>query len=199
MAKGSLARIWGGAALAALLAVASLCWAGAMEEMESELATDNISSGLAAHARGDHDGAIARYTQAISSGALAKESLAIAYNNRGNAYDDKGDTAKAIADYDQALRLNPLFTETYFNRAFARHRLGNFQDALKDYDRLLSLEPALAGGYFNRSFTWAALGRLDKAVADVRKALELSPGNTKYRDQLQDWQEMQAAPPAKTR
>lgn len=196
---GRLARTFGGAALAALLAAAPPCWAGALEEMESELAGDNISSGLAAHARGDHEGAVARYSLAIASGSLSKENLAIAHNNRGNAYDDMGDTAKAIADYDQALRLNPLFTETYFNRAFARHRLGRYQDALKDYDRLLSLEPSLASGYFNRSFTWAALGRYDKAVADTQKALELSPGNAKYAEQLADWKEALAAHPPKSR
>jgi tetratricopeptide (TPR) repeat protein len=197
---GRFMRIWGGAAVAALLILAApTCWAGALEEIEGELAGDNISSGLAAHARGDHQGAITRYTQALASGSLSKENQAIAYNNRGNAYDDMGDTAKAVADYDQALRLNPMFTETYFNRAFARHRLGRYQEALRDYDRLLSLEPALASGYFNRSFTWAALGRYDKAVTDTQKALELSPGNTKYSDQLRDWQEALAANPPKSR
>jgi tetratricopeptide (TPR) repeat protein len=194
-----LARIWEGVVLAALLGLALPCWAGALEEMASELAGDNISSGRAAHALGDHEGAMVRYTQAISSGTLSKENLAIAYNNRGNAYDDMGETAKALADYDQALRLNPMFSEAYFNRAFVRYRLGRHQEALKDYDRLLSLEPVLASGYFNRSFAWAAMGRYDKAVADVQKALELSPSNSNYMEQLQEWKDSLAAPPAKPR
>jgi tetratricopeptide (TPR) repeat protein len=191
-----LAKVWACVILAASLAWAPLCLAGALDDMETDMAGDNIASGLAAHARGDHDGAIARYTLAIDSKALDKESLAIAYNNRGNAYDDKGQSDKALADYDQAIRLSPAFSEAFYNRAFARHRLGQYEQALQDYDRVLFLEPDLASGYFNRSFTQAALGRYDRAVADVGKALQLSPGNAKYQEQLLDWKEILSSPPA---
>ena len=36
---------------------------------------------------------------------------------RGDVYVLKGDLDKAIADYDQAIKLDPAFAEAYFNRA----------------------------------------------------------------------------------
>src|SRR4029077_16859301 len=57
--------------------------------------------GNAYSAKGDHDRAIADYTQVIN---LDPKS-AIAYNNRGLAYRAKGDLDRAIADYNQAINL----------------------------------------------------------------------------------------------
>jgi len=42
-----------------------------------------------------------------------------AYNGRGNAYQDKGDHDQAIADYTQAIRLDPKYAVAYNNRAYA--------------------------------------------------------------------------------
>lgn len=46
-------------------------------------------------------------TRAIQSGALSGSGLAITFNNRGNAYQSKGDYQRAIQDYDEALRIDP--------------------------------------------------------------------------------------------
>ncbi len=45
----------------------------------------------------------------IQSGREGQKNLAIAFNNRGNAYSDKKDYDRAIADYDAAIRLDPNF------------------------------------------------------------------------------------------
>jgi len=44
-------------------------------------------------------------TAALQSGRLSGKDLASAFNNRGNAYNDKNDYDRAIADFDQAIRL----------------------------------------------------------------------------------------------
>ncbi|MGB6446659.1 MAG: tetratricopeptide repeat protein [Xanthobacteraceae bacterium] len=46
--------------------------------------------------------------------------FALAYNNRGAAYGKKGDLDCAIADYQQALRVNPQFDQAAQNLADAR-------------------------------------------------------------------------------
>ena len=40
----------------------------------------------------------------------------IFYCNRGYAYGKKGDYNRAIADYTQAIELNPNYVEAYNNR-----------------------------------------------------------------------------------
>ena len=45
---------------------------------------------------------------------------ALAYNGRGFAWCDKKDYDKAIADYDEAIRLDPKFASAHFNRSVAQ-------------------------------------------------------------------------------
>jgi len=48
-------------------------------------------------------------TSLIESGQWSGKYLAFAYNNRGNAYKVKGDFDRAIADYLEAIRLDPKY------------------------------------------------------------------------------------------
>jgi tetratricopeptide (TPR) repeat protein len=43
----------------------------------------------------------------------------VAYINRGIAYYRKGDYDRAIADFDQAIHLDPKFKPAYYNRSVA--------------------------------------------------------------------------------
>ena len=59
---------------------------------------------------------------------------AVAYNNRGNAYGDKGDYDRAMADYGDAIRLDPKYAYAYNGRGNAYLRKGDYDRAIADYD-----------------------------------------------------------------
>src|SRR4051812_894505 len=44
-------------------------------------------------------------TALIESGQLSTAALAVAYNNRGNAYASKGDDDRAIPNFDEAIKF----------------------------------------------------------------------------------------------
>lgn len=189
--------------LSLLLAAACLAWAtpqaraSALDDLGASLAVDDIASGLAAHGRGDIRGAIKRYDQALDSNRLTPENRAVALNNRGNAYDDLGETDKALADYNQAVKLVPTFSEAYFNRSFVLYKMQRFDDCQADLDRVIRLSPDQASAYFNRSFVLIMKGLVAQAIADVEKAVQLEPDNAKYRQQLEELQAAAAQlPPA---
>jgi len=69
---------------------------------------------------GTVDDRIAACTSAITSGRLSAASLAVAFRNRGNAWSAKGDKDRAIADYNEAIRLNPKSATAYRNRGSVR-------------------------------------------------------------------------------
>src|SRR3977135_3128393 len=53
------------------------------------------------------DQQIVACSDAIKSGSFAGKDLAAALSNRGRAYRGKGDFDRAIADYDQAIPVDP--------------------------------------------------------------------------------------------
>ena len=62
-----------------------------------------------------------------------------AYFNRGCAYGNLGEYPKAIADYDDAIRLNPDFATAYYNRGVAYDELGEKQEAEANFSKAKEL------------------------------------------------------------
>ena len=65
----------------------------------------------------DPEPRIVACTQSINSGKWKGHNQSINYNNRGNAYHDKGELDQAIADYDQAISTPTAdLADAYNNR-----------------------------------------------------------------------------------
>ena len=58
-------------------------------------------------------------TAVIAAGKYSGKGLAFAFNNRGIAYQNKGQYDRAIQDYGQAIKLDPNFAQAFVNRGFA--------------------------------------------------------------------------------
>ena len=61
-------------------------------------------------------------TSIIQSSRETRRNVAIAYYSRGLAYYDKRDFERAIASYNEAIRLDPKFAQGYNNRALVKTR-----------------------------------------------------------------------------
>src|SRR5262245_61191804 len=86
------------------------------------------------------DFAIAACTAVINSGKETQAILAIAYSNRGYAYDSKGDKNRAIADYSNAIHLNPTEANYYNNRGVAYSDRGDDDRAIGGYSNANELD-----------------------------------------------------------
>ena len=62
-----------------------------------------------------------------------------AYNNRGNLYEEIGQKEKALADFNQAITLNPNFAIAYYNRGVIYFQLENISQCKKDLEKASSL------------------------------------------------------------
>ena len=67
----------------------------------------------------------------------------MAYGNRGSVRFALGDPASAIADFDQAIQLNPRLVGAYQNRGVARLLQGRDAEADQDFAQCLELDPSL--------------------------------------------------------
>ena len=61
---------------------------------------------------------------------------------------------KAIADYDQAIRLDPKYAAAYHNRGLAWYAKKEYDKAIADYDEAIRLDPKYAVAYDNRGDAW---------------------------------------------
>jgi tetratricopeptide (TPR) repeat protein len=66
----------------------------------------------------------------LQLGKETPSNLAKASNNRGLAYQAKGDGERAIADFSEAIRLEPKFAHALYNRGQFK---GDFDRAIADY------------------------------------------------------------------
>ena len=111
----------------------------------------------------------------IQSGRESPLNLAVAYYSRGLAYYDKGDDDRAIAEFNEAIRLDPKFAYAYSSRGLAYDHKGNLDRADPDYNEAIRLDPKYAQAYFNRGNAYYQKGDDDRAIADYSEAIRLDP------------------------
>jgi tetratricopeptide (TPR) repeat protein len=88
----------------------------------------------------DRDRAILGCTEIITKGhEIEQDDLALAYYNRGLAYNQKGDPDRAIADFNKVIELNPNFAPAYGARGSAYETKGDPDRAIADYRKATEL------------------------------------------------------------
>jgi tetratricopeptide (TPR) repeat protein len=71
-----------------------------------------------------------------SSGTISGEKVSFAWNNK-EEYD------KAIADYTEAIRIDPKYAHAYYGRAAAWNAKGDKDKEMADYNEAIRLDPTL--------------------------------------------------------
>ncbi|HBB94076.1 MAG TPA: hypothetical protein DC054_01680 [Blastocatellia bacterium] len=87
---------------------------------------------------------------------------------------------RAIEDFTEAIRIEPDFTDAYFERARASAELKDYKSAVEDFLVVLRREPANVGAHYKLGLAHFDLGDYRKAIEDFTHALELKPGNSTY-------------------
>jgi len=133
--------------------------------------------------------------KSIAAGVFLKnlnrnETLAIQYNNRGIAWEEKGNLDSAIEDYNQAIKFNPKSSAAYNNRGNAWNKKGNFDNAIEDYNQAIILNPKSSAAYNNRGIAWKEKGNFDNAIEDYNQAIILNPkSSAAYNNRGIAWKE----------
>ena len=88
---------------------------------------------------------------------------------------EEGSYREVIAEYDEAIRVDPRDAAAYKNRGAAYEELGQYQRAIEDLDQAIHLDPHFAGAYNTRASVYFKLGQYQRSVEDVGQAISLAP------------------------
>lgn len=100
-----------------------------------------------------------------------------ALNARADAYAERADFAKAIADYTQALNLKPKDAVAYYGRGQARLSMRDTDGAISDFTQAIRYEDVGPGLYIARGYAYLVKGNPNEAIADFSVAIRRDPKN----------------------
>jgi tetratricopeptide (TPR) repeat protein len=157
--------------LAGLLLAISICYPAAAQEVSTDW-TRCLNLGNASL-----DVQISGCTAVLQSPRATTEDRATAHHIRGNAYSGKKDYDRAIADYSEAIRLdpNPNLIKSYSNRGNAYYDKKDYDRAIVDYNEAIRLDPRYAPAYYNRGLAYSHKRDYDRAIADYNQVIGLVP------------------------
>lgn len=116
------------------------------------------------------------YKEAINKFDFALKyspNLANAYNYRGKAKADSGDTDGALADYSQLILIQPKNPEAYDSRGNIYYQVQNYEKAIADYEQAIKLNPNFALAYYHLGLAYIKLDNLEKARENLKKSAEI--------------------------
>jgi tetratricopeptide (TPR) repeat protein len=94
---------------------------------------------------------------------------ALAHNNLGSAYQDKGRMKEAIAQYHESIRIQPNFLRAYVNLALAMDREGRSDIAIAFFQHVIVNWPQFGAG---RAMLADMLRKQDKPSEAITRYLE---------------------------
>ncbi|MCA8910824.1 MAG: tetratricopeptide repeat protein [Planctomycetes bacterium] len=127
--------------------------------------------------RRDFKRAIEDYNSAIAYGTADRRiddaGRAQMHQNRGIAYQDAGNTDRALLDFNRCIELQPDSPAFFENRGLIYVDKQLFDVAFKDFDRAVELAPKNARAYVNRAWAARLMGDFEQSVRDYSQALRI--------------------------
>lgn len=120
------------------------------------------------------DDRIGACSSLIGAQAGDNERLSVLLTSRGSAWRQQGDLDRALADHDEAIRLQPGSALLYFNRAITWMSKNDADRAIADFTAAIRLAPGFTLAYRNRGDLLYGKGNFSSAMADYNRVISFN-------------------------
>jgi tetratricopeptide (TPR) repeat protein len=103
------------------------------------------------------------------------EDNSITNNHYGAFLLEQGRFEKALAQFNEALRISPGFHEAHKNKGSALLDMGKFDEAIATFGELLLAAPDWPNAHYWLGVAYARKGAYQQAIKPFKEALQLSP------------------------
>jgi tetratricopeptide (TPR) repeat protein len=151
-----------------------------------------LNEGLEYHKTGNLKKAVELYTEALQK---KTPKAAEAHNWRGMAYEELGDQDKALADYNEAIRISPNYADAYNNRGELYRKQKKFALAARDYSEAIKHDKNFPEAQFNAALVAEDQRNPQNAIKFYEEYLKLSPNAADANQVKAKIEELKKAPP----
>src|SRR5439155_1669900 len=137
----------------------------------NETAADALNRGLAAHASGKLDDAVAAYFTTLSKDPKSQ----FAYYNLGEIAQRQNRFVAAESYYRLALEMDPKMVSALFNLAIVRTNAGATNEAIALYRQAIAVDANYAAAHFNLGLLLRQIGQTAEAQTELATAQKLDP------------------------
>jgi tetratricopeptide (TPR) repeat protein len=167
------------------------CWRRLVAASHGEDADAVTLLGVALSNDGQHDGAIALFTELTDKHPLDPASWA----NLGMALLAAGREEEAVAAWTHALALDPLSAQAHCGLGLTHHERGRWKDAAAAFREAERLAPDSAVGAFNLGLALERLGDREGARRALLRAAALEPHDEEIQNVLTPLLVRRSSPP----
>ena len=94
--------------------------------------------------------------------------------NSASEHYQEGDFQKALACYDEIIKIDPQHIEALIEKGILIIELGDIHGAISIYDRVLEIDPKSFHGFVNKAIALQLLEEYEEALQYYDRALEIN-------------------------
>ncbi len=160
-----------------LAVLLSLAAAPLLRAQGNDPATNAARQGAEAAKNGDWDKAVDSFRKAAGMNGKYNRDLGATLQHRGlNSLKDNK-FPQALADFTDALKLNPHDTGILERRAYVEMKMNDLDKALADYNEAIRINPREKRYYLLRSYIYETKNDVKNSMADTEQVLKMDPNN----------------------
>ncbi|MES2431143.1 MAG: tetratricopeptide repeat protein [Bacteroidota bacterium] len=91
---------------------------------------------------------------------------------KGLYYNYTGDHNKAIPFFDECIRMNYTFMDSYVEKAVAYYEMGKYETALQVVQKGMAIQPTFFDGYYWAGRCYEKLNKRDEAIKHYQMAIQ---------------------------